>query len=97
MKSSIDDRAATMLLPIETRKAAMLAIHPPTGRMQYLGLCNCDWVTPQGREQKSRSVVTHVKVKNQKKQQKSKSTGDANSPVTLLTETTILQHSRNTY
>jgi hypothetical protein len=96
MKSSIDDRVATMLLPIETHKAAMLAIHPPTGRMQYLGLCNCDWVTPQGRERKRRSVVTHVKVTNQKKQQKSKSTGDANSPVTLLTETTIPQHSRNT-
>jgi hypothetical protein len=29
MKSSIDNRAATMLLPIETRKAAMLVIHPP--------------------------------------------------------------------
>ena len=232
MKSSIDNRAATMLLPIETRKAAMLVIHPPTGRMQYLGLCNCDWVTQccvrkketpdrctfglnssskqcsrpvhfecqvsweryarlshekkctyrvcrehhpeyqlwqevdrkpvdehekearakeavnsfvwaregehkgavvhqcqlldriaekgqvwvkwtstgkivctpqsniekptQGREQKRRSVVTHVEVTNQKKQQKSKSTGDAKSPVTLLTETTIPQHSRNT-
>jgi hypothetical protein len=45
MKSSIEDRAATMLLPIEARIAAMLAIPPPTGRVQYLGLCNCDWVT----------------------------------------------------
>jgi hypothetical protein len=45
MKSSIEDRAATMLLPIEAHKATMLAIPPPNGRVQYLGLCNCDWVT----------------------------------------------------
>jgi hypothetical protein len=45
MKSSIEDHAATMFLPIEARKAAMLSIPPPTGRVQYLGLCNCDWVT----------------------------------------------------
>jgi len=43
MKSSIEDHTATMLLPIEARKAAMLAIPPPTGRV--LQLCNCDWVT----------------------------------------------------
>ena len=231
MKSSIEDRADTMLLPIGARKAAMLAIPPPSERVQYLGLCNCDWVTQccvrkkeppdcctfglhnlskqchrhvhfecqlsweryaelshdkkctnqiccehhleyqhwrevhrkpveehkkearakeavnsfvwaregehegavvhqcqllgriseneqvwvkctstgkimcipksniekptQGREQK-RSVVSHVEIINQKKQRKSKSTGDAESPVPLLTETTIPPYSRNT-
>ena len=41
-------------------------------------------------------MVSHVEVINQKKQRKSKSTGDAKSPVPLLMETTIPPYSRKT-
>ena len=40
--------------------------------------------------------MSHVEKINQKKQQKSKSTGDAESPVPLLTETTIPPYLRKT-
>ena len=68
-----------------------------TGKIGCIPKSNIEEPTTQSRERKCTNVVvSHVEVINQKKQRKSKSTGDAKSPVPLLMETTIPPFSRKT-